>query len=345
MSKDTICAVIVTYNRKKLLLKCLKALKDQSYPLDAIYLVDNNSNDGTPELLLLNNYIEKLPPDNLNQNWEKISIIKNLTNNKDLKLHYVRLYENTGGAGGFHVGVKKAYKKGYDWLWLMDDDSEPDKNALKKLTKYFSEDNISALANVVKNVDGKIDYGHNGYINFKRRYRNFVTPVENIQYQNPTIHVDFTSFVGILINRLLIKKIGFPKKEFFIYGDDADYSIRLNKHGKILLITDSFINHNYVSNLNLPMKKFFGLAYVKRPYSSYWLFYYTIRNVIWYGRNYSRNRISFYSDLIYDYIKHLAGIILFDDNKFKRIKMITNAYLDGLKGNFDNNKPKRILYR
>lgn len=57
-----ISAVVVTFNRKKLLLECLNALRNQTYPLDAIFIIDGPSTDGTPEALLECGYIKELPP-------------------------------------------------------------------------------------------------------------------------------------------------------------------------------------------------------------------------------------------------------------------------------------------
>jgi len=50
--EEKICEVLVTYNRKDLLVECLNALKNQIYPLDGICLIDNRSTDGTQELLM-----------------------------------------------------------------------------------------------------------------------------------------------------------------------------------------------------------------------------------------------------------------------------------------------------
>ena len=111
-TKDTVCAVVVTYNRKNLLLECLEALRKQTRPVQAIYLIDNASTDGTPELLLEKKYIKKLPPENLTEPWEEEFEVRNLTDGQPIKLHYVRMHQNTGGAGGFHEGVKRAYEKG-----------------------------------------------------------------------------------------------------------------------------------------------------------------------------------------------------------------------------------------
>lgn len=45
--EKSICAVVVTYNRKDLLLNCLQALQAQSYPPSHIVVVNNTSTDGT----------------------------------------------------------------------------------------------------------------------------------------------------------------------------------------------------------------------------------------------------------------------------------------------------------
>ncbi|MEN3014688.1 MAG: glycosyltransferase, partial [bacterium] len=122
---ETICAVVVTYNRKHLLLECLEAIRKQTRPVQAIYIIDNHSIDGTPELLLEKGYINQLPPPVLTEPWEIELSISNQTNSEPIEIHYIRMHENTGGAGGFHEGLKRAYEKGYDWFWLMDDDVEP----------------------------------------------------------------------------------------------------------------------------------------------------------------------------------------------------------------------------
>ena len=58
MSEDTTCAVVVTYNRKELLIECLESLRKQTKPLNAIYIIDNASTDGTPNLLLEKEFIK-----------------------------------------------------------------------------------------------------------------------------------------------------------------------------------------------------------------------------------------------------------------------------------------------
>jgi len=132
---ESVCAVVVTYNRKNLLIECLEALRKQTRPIQGIYLIDNASTDKTPNLLLKKGYINTLPNGNLTKPWEKESKIKNLTNGQVIKFYYVRMNKNCGGSGGFHEGVKRAYLEGYDWLWLMDDDVGPLEDCLENMLK------------------------------------------------------------------------------------------------------------------------------------------------------------------------------------------------------------------
>ena len=340
---EAVCAVVVTYNRKELLLECLEALRKQTRPVQGIYLIDNASTDGTPKLLLEKGYIKELPPENLTEPWEKEFEIKNLTDGEIIKLHYIRMHENIGSSGGFHEGMKRAYERGYDWFWIMDDDAEPKKDALEKLRKHTTEDNIVALASLKVDENGKILHPHRGYFNFENVFGGIVKPFNECKLNNRSLEIDHASFVGILVSRNPIQKIGLPKKEFFLHYDDVEYCIRLRKVGKILLILDSVIIHKEAAKKGL-LKIFLGKKSLRIPYNKFWLTYYGRRNLVWLGKKYSTSKLNFYFGMIKALIRSVIGVILFDDNKLKRIKLIVSAYIDGLKGDFDNEKPKRILY-
>jgi len=228
-SRETICAVVVTYNRKHLLMECLNALCKQTRPIDAIYLIDNFSNDGTPELLLENSYISVLPVENLSEPWEKQFEVKNLTDGKSIKTFYVRMHENTGGAGGFHEGVKRGYERGYDWLWLMDDDTVAYDDALEKLVEsYAFRPTTGFLCSDVKWVDGRP-----ALMNVPNITRKLSIGGKLILFNEYIDHgvliVKNCSFVSVLINGKVITAVGYPLKEMFIYCDDVEYTLRITK--------------------------------------------------------------------------------------------------------------------
>lgn len=234
MNEETVCAVVVTYNRKELLIICLEALENQTKPLNAIYILDNDSTDETPRLLKEKNYINELPPTELENPWEK-SFKKN-----GLLIHYVRMHENTGGAGGFHEGVKRAYKKGYEWLWLMDDDGFPDKNCLNILA-YHKKVCYFIAPLVINKTDRRT-------LSFNYRVSENIlikTIEEAKKYSRNNILLNIANpFNGVLICKVLLDKIGLPKKEFFIWGDETEFFLRTKKNGfKIITVTNAKFFH------------------------------------------------------------------------------------------------------
>ena len=235
-NKETVCAVVVTYNRKILLLECLESLMKQTRPIDSICIIDNASTDETPEILLKNKFIKELPPEDLSEPWEKEYKIKNLFNvNNAITIHYIRMHENTGGAGGFHEGVKRGYEKGYDWLWLMDDDAEPKYDALEKAIKYTKIKEVAVIANLKVGIDGIPQYNHRGWIKIKGINRKIIQIISEKDLKNKFFEIDHCSFVGFLLKSKYVPLVGLPKKEMFLHFDDVEYSFRIRQYGKILL--------------------------------------------------------------------------------------------------------------
>ncbi len=128
--------------------------------------------------------------------------------------------ENLGGAGGFHVGEKYAYDNGYEWVWLMDDDGIADSKQLETLMKYASEDQRPVLNALVLNKD-------------KPDELSFYAPVKRAdELKEKELAFEFVHpFNGTLIHRSVIEKVGFIKKEMFIWGDEMEYMERLRVNG------------------------------------------------------------------------------------------------------------------
>lgn len=335
---NSVCTVVVTYNRKDLLIKCIDSLINQSLKPNAIYIIDNNSTDNTPELLDDMGYLTNLPPLNTDSVWMSD------VDYEGVLIKYIKLPKNIGGAGGFYEGVKKAYEDNYDWVWIMDDDAFPTVDCLKILSDYYDLEDTVGLASLKVDLDGNVLYHHRGYFNF-----NHGLPIQrHITKEDTQVEIkdiDMASFVGLLVKRSAIEKIGFPKKEFFIHSDDLEYCIRLRSVGKIKLINKSIIKHAEGSVKGTFSKKVMGISVDRRPYDKLWINYYMQRNLIWLGRKYSTNKLSLYTTIMKNYLLTCMGILVFDDHKLNRLKFYTNAYMDGFKSIFDNDKPRKILYK
>lgn len=318
---SSVCTVVVTYNRYSLLSECLDALFAQSYSTD-IVVVDNASSDNTPARLKSDGYLDHHP------------------------LHLLTLKHNLGGAGGFYEGIKFAKERGYDFLWLMDDDAEPAHDALELLLLHVSPA-YSAYAPTLYSGTREEHIiqiaGHRGYFDFDTPLPMLQKPIDANLYRQESVEIDMASFVGILIPMEHIKRIGLPKKEFFIHYDDTEYSLRLRKFGKILMVGESKIYHKDRRQDEKYIKKILWFKKPRVRFDKLWIKYYGVRNSVYLALRYGRNRPKIYLILIRGYLLLLKDIIMYDDNKLKRIHFATSSYLDGITGLFDNEKPKKIL--
>ncbi|MDD3453481.1 MAG: glycosyltransferase family 2 protein [Bacilli bacterium] len=256
-----ISAVVVTYNRKDLLIECLNAILNQTREVDEIILIDNNSNDGTHLLLNEKKYFD------------------------NEKIIYKKLDKNIGGSGGFYEGFKLAIKRENDWIWIMDDDTIPNKNCLEQLlnAKNKINDKISYLASTV--------YGEN------KEFMNVPTinedKIENgysdwYKYlSDGIVKIKCATFVSLLINCDAIKNIGYPVKDYFIWGDDTEYTLRLNKYyGSSYFVGDSIAIHKRKLSKALSIFDEDNKGRIK-------IYYYMYRNNLINIRNYNGKKEAF----------------------------------------------------
>lgn len=315
MSERT-AAVVVTFNRKVLLGECLGALLRQSRPLDRIFVVDNASTDGTEQMLRDAGYLD------------------------DARIVYVRLPLNSGGAGGFHRGMKDAHAAGYDWLWLMDDDAVPLDDAFERMSAYYGGD-VCAVAPAVHTPAGAYDILHRGWFRPGRFYDGF-TPTPVADYARPFVDIEFGSFVGLCVHRKVVDALGLPHAELFIYCDDAEYCLRMKPLGPVRMVPAAGICHKAASGSDsLEPRWFLGKRSMRMRYDKLWSRYFMTRNEIWYGMR--THPIGWALRGLYRFVKRIPGILLFEDRKAKRIRFWFNACIDGIRGHFDNDKPRRLL--
>lgn len=215
-----VAAIVVTYNRKELLRECLEALKKQTMQVLDVLIIDNASTDGTYE------FIEDLVQ-------------------SDEMMKYINTGENLGGAGGFHFGLKEAYNRGYDYMWMMDDDTIPEPQALEALLKAHVKlkGNYGYLSSCALWTDGS-------YCTMNRQVAdldNCIHEYENIE--KGLLRITRATFVSLFLKRSVVKKYGLPLKEYFIWGDDMEYSLRISRRLPCYFVTGSHVVHKMKSNV------------------------------------------------------------------------------------------------
>lgn len=212
-------AVVVTYNRIDMLKQCVASLLEQYVPCD-ILIVDNASADGT-------------------QAWAQ-----QLAEN-----HAQVLYRNTGknlgGAGGFNVGMRWAVEAGYSHIWIMDDDTLPQSDALEKLLEAdrIVDGDYGFLSSVVLWTDG-----HECRMNRPKLRKAYYEHIELLKHG--IVACEQATFVSCFFKTDVVRRAGLPIKEFFIWGDDIEYTRRLSVRMKLpcYLVGQSCVIHAMKEN-------------------------------------------------------------------------------------------------
>lgn len=206
----TVCAVVVTYNRLELLTRCLEHLERQTRPPEAILVVDNASSDGTAEMLTAHAGIEVL-----------------------------RLPENLGGAGGFERGLERAHARGFEWLWLLDDDTLVDERCLESLLDGAKRAprRPSVMTSVARWRDSSLHP-------MNRPWLRIVPRGEYARAAAAALApIRAATFVSTMIHRDAVSRHGLPPGHYFVWLDDIQYTARILRHADGYIVPESTALH------------------------------------------------------------------------------------------------------
>ncbi len=259
-------AIINTYNRKDLLVRCIEYVFKQSYPVDCLCVVDNASSDGTPVLLSEKGYIDAF----VNENSEDVLEFSKKVGSIDFI--YIRMPYNTGVGGGYGYGMRRLFEMGFDWFWTLDDDGYPSPTCLENLIKHVDKgDYLDSVVVSIDDPDRLVFYVRK----IKRVFGKFVAVDKKRYYYLSELRevskggVFFdasTPWNGTLLSRKLVEKIGFPRSEFFFYLEEFEYRARAFLNGfTILTVVDAVVYHPLTRQEDV--RKILGFLTIADPQS------------------------------------------------------------------------------
>ena len=236
----TVLAVVVTHNRVALLSRCLDHLAAQRGIRPDLLVVNNASTDGTVEMLAERG-VELVTQDNV------------------------------GSAGGWHRGIAEALARGYDAVWLMDDDGFPDHGALAVLQQALKP-GVACASSVVLREDAAEKFvfpfprldaaGLPRLFAWPRKYARLADLRAVATHgKYPFAHL----FNGALVSLAAVRRVGNVNRDFFIFGDEVDYFFRLRSVGDVISVLDARHYHPDVSG---------------RPYTPAKIYYYVKNTLI-----------------------------------------------------------------
>ncbi|WP_240771161.1 glycosyltransferase [Nocardioides sp. GY 10113] len=222
-------AVVVTYNRLDLLRRLVERLRSLD-GLDRILVIDNASTDGTGD-------------------WLREAAAAHPA------LAHRTLERNTGGAGGFHDGLEWALEEGADLVWLMDDDGLPAPDCLDLLLERVQRDGLEFCGPAVVAEQDPERLCFPIRLPGGTRVVHAMADVEAAGARNDGL-IDgvVIPFNGVLVTRELVERMGLPRAEFFIWGDDVEYLWRAERAGaRIATVVEARFAHPATDDLGTPM--------------------------------------------------------------------------------------------
>ena len=211
--KHSVTAVVVTYNRRDLLLEALAAVHGQSRAPDAVIVVDNASADDTAAA------VRKHYP----------------------SARLAELAHNTGGAGGFAYGLALALADGADLVWLMDDDTVPEPDALAAMLEARASRPGGPPALIASRVlwtDGRAHPMNTP------RAKPFAARAERLAAAAAgCLPIRSASFVSVLVDAGVCRRRGLPQADYFLWNDDFEFTTRLLRGNTGLLCAASVVVH------------------------------------------------------------------------------------------------------
>jgi len=369
MNYPKVAIIVLNYNGWKDTIECLESVLRNDYPNYQVIVVDNGSPDSSMEYIkawaegrqevltpepghplyhLSHPSVKKPIPyicytreeaekggdfeleEKLTKDWQEQRNFSNigLIPTSPYPLIFIQTGENLGFAGGNNIGIRYGFAKGdCDYFWLLNNDTVIDKNTLTEMVKlaesnekigmvgakllfYESPRIIQSLG--VKN-NSKISWNKNIEINY------------------------FILGASLLVKNNLLKKIGLLDEKYFMMAEEEDWCIRALLAGyKLFSCGRSKIWHkgSTIGPTRSIEKIFLGRKSIRCLWENFLISgYYSVRNKIYFNKkNFPQ---SFYKyciiQLPYIILRIILGILIYDDHKLGRIKLILKAVWDGLR--------------
>jgi len=214
--------ILVNWNGWEDTVECLHSLPKLDYPNYSTIVVDNGSSDASAE--------------EIKSRFPSVTLIES--------------EENRGFAGGNNLGIEYALNEGTDYVWLLNNDTVVDKDALSSLVRRMSKDaNIGICGSKLiyyHQRDTIQVWGGGSYNRWFATTDNFGqqqpvdTPCNPRQIEN---NLDFVIGASMLVSRRFLDEVGWLSEDYFLYYEEIDWGIQAQPHFSLGFAPESIVYH------------------------------------------------------------------------------------------------------
>lgn len=233
---------ILTWNGYIDTMACLESIYEMNYENYEVVVIDNGSSDNSFEII----------------------------RNKYPLAYIIQSKENLGYTGGNNIVMRYALEQRADYVWLLNNDTVVERNALLELIDYIEKrKNVGLVSSTIyyKSHPDRIQYA-GSYIDLDTL--DVIYP-ENNDIENRKIFEEGKNAclwgTALLIRTELIERIGYLNEKYFAYWEDTEYSIRSLKEGyRNAICVESKVYHNTEPPQNKPKTPHFYFYMTRNEY-------------------------------------------------------------------------------
>lgn len=284
MTENDICAIVVTFKPEKEVLFNLANLYDQ---IRCLVVVDNSSTEEAPSWLD--------------------------TASREMGFTFIQNGKNLGIAAALNIGIRWAELKGYQYVFLFDQDSSVTKGFVNNMREfYFTSSRRNKIAIVAPSyMDNRL---------------NLILP--SLPSEDGGLQIAMSS--GCLMPIWIFHKSGWFAEKLFIDYVDYEYCLRVRSAGYLIEECREAILLHAPGDPKLYC--FLGIIFLRTANYSASRRYYIVRNLIWLLRKYGSRYPSLCMRMVLNTIKDCVKIVLVEDDKKKKFHSAYRGLIDGIRG-------------
>ena len=300
---EKIGLITITYNSADVIRGFLESTFSQTFQNFIIYIIDNNSQDNTIEIL---------------------------KENTDSRIELVKNKENVGVAKANNQGIELALKDNCTQVLIINNDVEFEKQLFEKMLQIQKNKNCSLVVPKMMYFDTPdyIWYAGSSFI----KKKGFLPIHKGIKQKDSSqfdgvYPVEYAPTCCLLVKKEVFQDVGMMDEKYFVYFDDTDFSYRVLKDGrhKLFYFSDTKFYHK-VGSLTKSLEK-----EKKREYRGDFFIKQNTRNHIYFLKKIGS--IYAYLFILFLFFKNNIKFIINPNfrKNFHTWKLINKSYFEGLR--------------
>jgi len=218
--KTFVVGVVATRKRPQELCRLLRSLEACSEALGAVVVVDNGADDET----------------------------RRVVENAGCETHYIAPVTNLGCGGGLRLAEKttvEIFGDRFTHLWILDDDAEATPGALERLIAEMETESADVACPMIVDRHGRIGW-FPGLLEPEKfnAIRELATPGEFLaRCGDGAVPFSWSTGVALLVSRRAAVEIGLHRDDYWMRGEDLEFSLRITGRYKGIFVPSATIRH------------------------------------------------------------------------------------------------------